>query len=105
MCNRTRFRRRSGCRIAAPSGEHTQFVQVTVKVGGIAENPEGTRSNQIVLAVAAVQHPRSHSEFQAQFRQQCVLPRTYMLVSGHDLLNRRIYLLLRAAGGESLGQQ
>ena len=74
-----------------------------MKIGGITEDPDGTRSNQIVLAVAATKHPRLHSEFQAQFRQQRALPRTYVLVSGHDLLNRSINLLLLAASGESLG--
>jgi len=51
----------------ALSGQHTQLVQVTVEVGGIPEDPEGTPLNQIVLAVAAAEHPRLHSEFQAQF--------------------------------------
>lgn len=41
----------------APSGQHPQLIEVTVKIGGITEDPEGTRSNQLVLAVAAAEQP------------------------------------------------
>jgi hypothetical protein len=38
---------------SAPSGQHTQFVQVAVKVGGNPENPKLTCPSQFILAVAA----------------------------------------------------
>jgi hypothetical protein len=41
----------------APSGQHPQLVQVVVEVGGITEDPEGTRSDQFVLALAAAEQP------------------------------------------------
>src|ERR1035441_785088 len=59
----------------------------------------------ISLRVPAHAWTRSHSKLEAQFRQQGVLPRTHVCVRGHDLLNRRIHLLLLAARGESVCQQ
>src|ERR1035438_9467390 len=64
-----------------------------------------TGTSCIPLRVPAHAWTRSHSKLEAQFRQQGVLPRTHVCVRGHDLLNRRIHLLLLAARGESVCQQ
>lgn len=46
------------------SRKHSQFVKIALEVGGIPEDPEGTRSNQLVLAVADAEHSGSASSHQ-----------------------------------------
>ena len=47
----------------------------------------------------------SQSEFHAQFHQQRVFPGAHMIVTRHDLFDRREGLLLVGAGGEGPSQQ
>src|ERR1035441_4497087 len=73
----------------------------------LASGDAGLNTGTFCISLRAPAHAwtRSHSKLEAQFRQQGVLPRTHVCVRGHDLLNRRIHLLLLAARGESVCQQ
>ncbi len=45
--------------MTSPSRKPSQLVQVIVEVGGVAEHPERTGQNQLVLAVTVDQQPNA----------------------------------------------